>query len=101
MGLTPGPYEFYINKFRDGMLITCLLETHTCMILYTIFISRDMFQQANDNSKKRKKRRGKKEKKKMITSMPARIADGTSTKSFKFLSGKITLFMPYRCAART
>ena len=35
------------------------------------------------------------------TSMPERMGAGISAKSFKFLSGSITLLMPYRCAAST
>jgi len=33
------------------------------------------------------------------TSKLASTDDGTSTKSFRFLSGRMTLLIPYRCAA--
>lgn len=36
-----------------------------------------------------------------ITSSPASTADGTSVKSFRFLSGRMTLLIPQRCAANT
>lgn len=35
------------------------------------------------------------------TSKPERMGAGTSAKSFMFLSGNITLLMPYLCAAST
>jgi len=34
-----------------------------------------------------------------LTSKLASTDGGTSTKSFKFLSGRMTLLIPYRCAA--
>ena len=36
-----------------------------------------------------------------FTFSPDSTAAGTSTKSFKFLSGRITLLIPYRWAAKT